>query len=132
MTASSGNILIIDDHPDRAAAMANFLSSNGYQTQIVTDVTNRTFSVGADSELDVILCEMDLENISWVDARRALRDMDVQVPSIMFCDVAEADRMMTALRLGASDFFVRPVEDKAALLGSIERCVRQRRLRREL
>jgi serine phosphatase RsbU (regulator of sigma subunit) len=58
--------------------------------------------------------------------------MDVQVPSIMFCDVAEADRIMTALRLGASDFFLRPVEDKAALIRSIERCVRQRRLRREL
>lgn len=132
MIASSGNILIIDDHSDRAAAMASFLSSSGYQTQVVTDVTNRTFSLGADSDLDVILCEMDLKDISWVDARRALRDMDVQVPSIMFCNVAEVDRMMTALRLGASDFFLRPVEDKAALIGSIERCIRQRRLRREL
>ena len=63
---------------------------------------------------------------------QALREMDVQVPAIMFCDVAEADRIMTALRLGASDFFLRPVEDKAALIRSIERCVRQRRLRREL
>jgi phosphoserine phosphatase RsbU/P len=132
MIASNGNILIIDDNPDRAAAMANFLSSSGFNTEIVTDVVNRTFSIGADSELDVILCEMDLQNFSWADARRALRDMDVQVPSIMLCDVADADRMMTALRLGASDFFVRPVEDKAALIASIERCVRQRRLRRDL
>jgi serine phosphatase RsbU (regulator of sigma subunit) len=58
--------------------------------------------------------------------------MDVQVPAIMLSDVAEADRMMTALRLGASDFFLRPVEDKEALFRSIERCVRQRHLRREL
>jgi serine phosphatase RsbU (regulator of sigma subunit) len=39
---------------------------------------------------------------------------------------------MTALRLGASDFFLRPIEDTTALIRSIERCVRQRRLRREL
>jgi serine phosphatase RsbU (regulator of sigma subunit) len=39
---------------------------------------------------------------------------------------------MTALRLGAIDFFVRPVEDTEALAKSIERCVRQRRMRREL
>jgi serine phosphatase RsbU (regulator of sigma subunit) len=58
--------------------------------------------------------------------------MDVQVPVIMFSDVADADRMMTALRLGASDFFVRPVEDPEALKRSIERCVRQRQMRREL
>jgi len=132
MIASNGNILIIDDRPDRAAAMANFLSSSGFQTQVVTDVTNTSYSLGADSELDVILCELDLKDFSWVDARPVLREMDVQVPSIMFCDVAEADRIMTALRLGASDFFLRPVEDKVALIRSIERCVRQRRLRREL
>jgi sigma-B regulation protein RsbU (phosphoserine phosphatase) len=132
MTASSGNVLVIDDNPDRAAAMASFLSSSGYNTQVVTDVSNSTYSLGGDSELDVILCELDLHGVSWVDALHVLREMDVQVPAIMFCDVAEADRIMTALRLGASDFFLRPVEDKAALIRSIERCVRQRRLRREL
>ncbi len=132
MIASKGNILIVDDHSDRAAAMADFLSSSGYQNQIVTNVSTSTYSLGGDSELDVILCELDLRDFSWVDARHVLREMDVQVPAIMFCDVAEADRIMTALRLGASDFFLRPVEDKAALLRSIERCVRQRRLRREL
>jgi len=50
----------------------------------------------------------------------------------MFCDTAESEQIMTALRLGASDFFLRPVEDKSALLRSIARCVRQRSLRREL
>ncbi len=132
MIASNGNILIVDDHPDRAAAMAKFLSSAGYQTQLLTDVSNSTYALGGDSELDAILCELHLKDFSWIDARHALREMDVQVPAIMFCDVAEAEGIMTALRLGASDFFLRPVEDTAALLRSIERCVRQRRLRREL
>jgi serine phosphatase RsbU (regulator of sigma subunit) len=98
----------------------------------VTDVNNSTYSLGSGSDLDVILCELDLKDVSWGEARRTLREMDVQVPAIMFSDVADVDRMMTALRLGASDFFLRPVEDKAALFRSIERCVRQRQMRREL
>jgi sigma-B regulation protein RsbU (phosphoserine phosphatase) len=133
MTASSrGNVLIIDDHPDRAAALAKFLSSSGFHTQVVTDVSNSAYSLGPDSDLDVILCELDLKDFSWTDARPVLRAMDIQVPAIMFCDTADTDRIMTALRLGASDFFLRPVEDKPALVRSIERCVRQRTLRREL
>jgi sigma-B regulation protein RsbU (phosphoserine phosphatase) len=132
MIASRGNVLIIDDHPDRAEAMASFLSSSGFQTHVLTDVSKSTYSLGPDSDLDVVLCELDLKGFSWADARHALRQMDVQVPAIMFSDVADADRMMTALRLGASDFFLRPVEDKGALIRSIERCVRQRNLRREL
>ncbi len=131
MTAN-GNVLVIDDDPDRAYALADLVQSGGFHTQVVTDVNNSNYSLGASSELDVILCELDLKGVSWGEARRTLREMDVQVPAIMLSDVAEADRMMTALRLGASDFFLRPVEDKEALFRSIERCVRQRQLRREL
>jgi sigma-B regulation protein RsbU (phosphoserine phosphatase) len=130
--ASNGNLLIVDDQTDRAQAMADLLSSAGYQVQVVTDVGNHDYSLGSDSDLDVILCELNLQGISWSDARQALREMDVQVPSIMFSDVADAKRMMTALRLGASDFFLRPVEDQAALQRSIDRCVHQRRMRRDL
>lgn len=132
MTASRGNVLIIDDHTDRADAMAKFLSASGFHTQVVTDVNNSAYSLGPDSDLDVILCELDLQDFSWSDVRHILRAMDIQVPAIMLCDTADSDRIMTALRLGASDFFLRPIEDKTALLRSIERCVRQRTMRREL
>lgn len=132
MTASRGNVLIIDDHPDRADAMAKFLSTSGFHTQVVTDVNNSAYSLGPDSDLDVVLCELDLKDFSWADVGHILRAMDIQVPAIMLCDTADTDRIMTALRLGASDFFLRPVEDKPALLRSIERCVRQRTMRREL
>ena len=130
--ASSGSVLVVDDDKDRAEALADLVASAGFTTQVITDVNNSTYSLGSNSDLDVILCELDLKDVSWREARHVLREMDVQVPAIMLSDVADADRMMTALRLGASDFFLRPVEDKAALVRSIERCVRQRQMRREL
>lgn len=130
--ASSGSVLVVDDDKDRAEALADLVASAGFTTQVITDVSNSTYSLGSNSDLDVILCELNLKDVSWREARHVLREMDVQVPAIMLSDVADADRMMTALRLGASDFFLRPVEDKAALVRSIERCVRQRQMRREL
>jgi sigma-B regulation protein RsbU (phosphoserine phosphatase) len=129
---STGIVLVVDDNVSRAEALAALVSASGYQTEIVTDIVNSNYSLAESSTLDVILCELDIKGVSWGDARRTLREMDVQVPAIMFSDVADVDRMMTALRLGASDFFVRPVEDQEALIKSIERCVRQRQMRREL
>ena len=123
---SNGNVLVIDDDPGRAHALAELVSSAGFHTEIVTDVNNSSYSLGASSDLDVILCELDLKDVSWGEARRTLREMDVQVPAIMLSDEAEAGRMMTALRLGASDFFVRPVEDRDALIRSIERWLLKR------
>ncbi len=125
-------MLVIDDDPERAWDLAQLVESAGFNTEVITDVNNSEYSLGPDSDLDVILCEMDLKDVSWGEARRTLREMDVQVPAIMLSDRAEAERMMTALRLGAADFFVRPVEDRDALVRSIDRCVRQRQMRRDL
>ena len=131
MSASKGNLLIIDDQGARARVLADMLSVHGFDSQIVTDVANTAYSLGWDSDVDVILCELELKSFSWEDARFALRTMDVQVPVIMLCGTAEVEPMMNALRLGAADFFLRPVDERA-LIKSLQRCVRQRRLRREL
>jgi sigma-B regulation protein RsbU (phosphoserine phosphatase) len=130
--ASTGNVLVIDDNAPRAEALAAVVSSAGYQVEMVIDVLNSSYSLGMDSDLDVVLCELHLKGVSWGDARRTLSAMKIEVPAIMFSDTAEVDSMMTALRLGASDFFVRPIEDIEALVKSIDRCIRQRRMRREL
>lgn len=130
--ASNPKLLLIDDQPGRAEELAAFLASADYDVQVVTDVLNTDYSIGPDSDIDVILCELDLEGVSWDEARRSLREMDVQVPVIMFGDVADETHMLTALRLGAHDFILRPVEDRGMLVRSIERCVRHRQLRREL
>ena len=126
-----GNVLVIDDDPGRAQTLADSVRKVGFDAQIITDAFNEEFSLNSDSQLDVVLCEMDLKDFSWREASQALKKMDVQVPAIMLSDEFQSDQMITALRLGASDFFVRPLDSKA-LFKSIKRCVRQRRLKREL
>ncbi|MEH6590473.1 MAG: fused response regulator/phosphatase [Halioglobus sp.] len=130
--AVTGNVLIIDDNVSRAETLGDIVSSLGYDVELVTDMLKVDYAMGVDSEIDVILCEMDLSDVSWSEVGLDLADLDLQVPSIMFSGNADAEQIMTALRLGASDFFVRPLDDAAALGKSIERCTRQRRMRREL
>jgi serine phosphatase RsbU (regulator of sigma subunit) len=132
LMAATGNVLVIDDVPARAQSLVELVSAAGYNTTVITDVVDLGISLGIDSEFDVVLCELDLKGISWKKARQVLREMDAQVPAIMFSDEVDADRMMTALHLGASDFFVRPIKNSKALVKSIERCLRQRAMRREL
>lgn len=130
--AFHGNVLIIDDDASRAQALAELVSEFGYRVELVVDAFNADYSLAENSEVDVVLCEMDLGAVSWSDAKRALTERDMQVPSIMLSDRVEAVSIMTALHLGANDFFMRPIEDTEALKKSIERCVRQRQMRREL
>ncbi len=128
----SGKVLVIDDDRERAEALAGLVDRAGFAADIATDVTNTTQSLSDASDLDVVLCELDLDGLSWGEAKRTLREMNVQVPVIMVSEEASSANMMTALRLGASDFFARPVEDVQALFDSMDRCVRQRQMSREL
>ncbi len=129
---SKGNLLVVDDQPARAQALGDMLVDAGYSVELVTEVIHSDYSLGRDSEHDVVLCELNLEGFSWPEARNALRTMEVQVPAIMLSDNANVDIIVTALRLGATDYFQRPLEDTDALYRSIDRCVHQRRMRREL
>ena len=78
-----GNVLVIDDDPGRARALADSVRKVGFDAQIITDAANGEFSLNSDSQLDVVLCEMDLKDFSWREASQALKKMDVQVPAIM-------------------------------------------------
>jgi serine phosphatase RsbU (regulator of sigma subunit) len=128
----SGTVLVVDNDSARAAALASLVEGAGFTTTTTADLTNSSQSLSDASDLDVILCELDLDGVSWGEGKRTLRDMNVQVPVIMFSGEVSVPNMKTALRLGASDFFARPVRDVQALFDSMDRCVRQRQMSREL
>ena len=127
-----GTALVVDHDVTRLEALAALVAGMGFTPEKYTDPNAAREYLRSRPDLDVILCEMDMEGLSWDSARRSLQEMDVQIPVILFSDEAEASRMMRALRFGASDFFVRPVDDIEALQRSLDRCVRQRQVRREL
>ncbi|MEP5568913.1 MAG: SpoIIE family protein phosphatase [Halioglobus sp.] len=127
-----GTALVVDHDTSRLDALADLVSGLGFTAEKYTDPHAAREYLSTRPDLDVILCEMDMEGLEWDSARRSLQEMDVQIPVILFSDEAQASRMMRALRFGASDFFVRPVDDVEALKRSLDRCVRQRGVRREL
>lgn len=127
-----GSALVVDHDHDRIEALADVVRRLGFETIIYTDAQGARDFLSQRPDIDVILCEMDMEGLTWDSARKSLKELDVQIPIIMFSDNSEADSMLTALRWGASDFYTRPIDDEEALRRSLDRCVRQRQVRREL
>ncbi len=132
MTDIAANIILIDDDPERAAASVDVLQSLGHYVRVIDNPFGVSEPLDYGSEVDLLVCETALTQFSWEDAKDAILDLDIHVPAIMLADEAESQVILTALRLGVSDFFVRPVRDLKALNASIERCVKRRRIRQEL
>ena len=129
--AFSGKVLVIDDDPDRGGELADLAASAGFTTSLIRSLDSAGAVLGAGSDWDVVLCEMHATPEAWAAEGASLRELDVQVPVMMFSNESRSASMMRALRLGANDFFATPVQDEDALFASMERCVRLRSMGRE-
>ena len=130
--AYSGKVLVIDDNLDRASELADLASSAGFTTSVATSIDSNGSPLGEGSDFDVVLCDVHATPEAWSEDGVSLRELDVQVPVMMFSNESRSAGMMRALRLGANDFFPTPVEDTGALFASMERCVKLRSMSREL
>ncbi|KZX59251.1 response regulator receiver protein [Halioglobus sp. HI00S01] len=127
-----GTALVVDHDKSRVLALAELVKGLGFEPVIHTTALGAREFLHSRPELDVILCEFDMEGLTWDATRRSVPELDHQIPIVLISDEACAESMMRALRWGASDFFVRPLDDIEALERSLERCRRQRQVRREL
>jgi len=130
--AYSGKVLVIDSDPERAGDLADLTESAGFDTATAASLAEAQTNLGENSDFDVVLCSVRATPEAWTRDDSSLRELDVQVPVMMFSSEPRTAGMMRALRLGVSDFFATPVQDEEALFTSMERCVRLRAMSREL
>ncbi len=127
-----GTALVVDHDPERLEALSQLVRELGFETRLYTEARGARDFLHQKPDLDVILCEMEMEGLTWDYARKSLMELEVQIPIILISDNCDAESMMRALRWGASDFYARPIDDREALRRSLDRCVRQRQVRRDL
>ena len=130
--AYSGKVLVIDEDSDRGATLAGLAASAGFTTSVARSLDGTHTDLDEGSVWDVVLCDVHATPEAWSEEGVSLRELNVQVPVMMFSNESRSASMMRALRLGANDFFATPVEDTDALFASMERCVRLRSMSREL
>lgn len=128
----SGKVLVIDDNVDRGNELADMAAAAGFTASLASSIQAPATSLDDSSDLDVILCGYHAMPEAWADDATSLRELDVQVPVMIFSNESRAAGMMRALKLGANDFFATPVVDRDALFAAMERCVRLRDMTREL
>ena len=123
-------ILLLEQDAETANALADRLADGGFHVEIALEV-DPFLDGDIDDDVDVVLCDMDMPGISWEAVFKMLLEQHIEIAAIMLAARSETVDVLTALRLGFSDFFLKPIDDWDALLASCERCARQSRMRRE-
>jgi two-component system, LuxR family, sensor kinase FixL len=122
-------ILIIEDEPDTRANLCDLLELFGLAP----------FAVGSGAEAlahpdlasaDVIVLDRKLPDLQADDLLPLLRERLPNTDVIVATAHADLDGTIAALRHGAADYLIKPINPDALRI-SIERCLDQKRLQRE-
>jgi serine phosphatase RsbU (regulator of sigma subunit) len=72
-------------------------------------------------EIDLVLCDLRMPNLDGLQVLQKVKQRPVNIPVIVVSGAGVMDDVVQALRLGASDYLVKPIIDMVMLEHSVQR-----------
>jgi diguanylate cyclase (GGDEF)-like protein len=121
------SILIVDDDEAMCQTLSDIFGELGYYVESTTS-SKEAIKKGARSYFNVALLDIRLPNIDGIELLSILKEMNPELEGIMMTGYASLDSAVEALRSGASDYILKPLNMKE-VISSVEAAVeRQRRV----
>ncbi|MGL4315465.1 MAG: two-component system response regulator RssB [Pseudomonas sp.] len=126
----SAKLLIIDDDEVVRASLAAYLEDSGFQ---VLQAGNglQGLEVFELEHPDVVICDLRMPQVDGLELIRRLNVLGSDVPVIVVSGAGVMSDAVEALRLGAADYLIKPLEDLAVLEHSVRRALDRAHLRLE-
>jgi len=104
------NLLLIDDHPGLLPdQVGHVFPAPAHRVEIAHTGAEGLQRV-ADVRPDVILLDLRLPDQSGLDVLRQLRQIDARIPVVLVTVVRSADSAIEAMRHGAYDYLLKPLD----------------------
>jgi DNA-binding response OmpR family regulator len=101
-------ILVVDDEPDSVELLQEFLTGKGYEVVTASNGEEALRKV-KEERPHLILLDVRMPGMNGLDVLRKVREFDQEVGVIMVTAVNEEDTGREALKLGAFDYIVKPL-----------------------
>lgn len=105
-------VFVVDDSRVSRKMIRNILEENGYE--IVGEAANGQEAVDAieNTEVDVVTLDITMPVMDGIEALKKIRELKPNVKAIMVTAAGQNDKVMEAIKAGASDFVQKPFEEK--------------------
>lgn len=107
----SNRLLVVDDEANNRAALARRLTQKGYIVEVAEDGPQALARI-PQGRYDLVLLDQMMPGMRGIEVLRRLRNTYSQseLPVIMVTGVDQSHTVVEALRLGANDYVVKPVD----------------------
>jgi len=126
LSEERGRILVVDDEPQSAARLQEWLST--VHEPVVVDHPKEALRLLADKELDLLVVSLGLcgtDSLRLCSQTRSL-DRTRHLPIIVVAEPGDEQRLMRALDMGVNDYIMRPI-DRNELLARVRTQVKRKR-----
>lgn len=123
-------VLTIDDDQAVRESLANFLEDFGY-TVLQAGDGEQGLEVFAAGNPDLILVDLRMPRMDGLQVLAKVREISPQTPIMVISGAGDIRDVVEALRRGAWDYLVKPIQDMNILLHSVETCLERARLQRQ-
>lgn len=113
---NSGRVLIIDDEINTLKACATMLKMNGLRNVVTESDSRRVLDIMEVGEIDVVILDLFMPNVSGMELLPKLREFYPQVPVIIVTAAYELERAVESIKSGAFDYLVKPVDHERLLI----------------
>ncbi len=126
MKPSDIGILIVDDEASVRDALHKWFEFDGYRVDSAADAQIALQKL-QDASWDIVLLDIKMPGMDGLELQRRIKEIDRDIITIMITAFASVDTSIQALKEGAFDYIVKPV-DPDDMGHLIRNAVEQRRL----
>jgi len=127
--AGTNRVLVVDDDVGLGDCLVCLLHSNGYETELKHTVEDGLRTIRSE-DFDLIITDLKLPDSTGLDLIRGVNELAVEIPVILMTCFSSTESAIQALRLGATDYLIKPFVN-ADLLHAVARALNERRLKRQ-
>ena len=123
MTETRRRILVIEDDPETASQVVDFLGTRGYQADLARN-GNDGLRLASSRCYAVMTIDRMLPGLDGLSIIRKMRETGIDTPALIVSALGEVDDRVRGLRGGGDDYLVKPFAF-AELLARIEALARR-------
>lgn len=124
------SILVIDDEEEPRKKLVRYLVDHAFAV-LESDNAGEGWECFQSAQPDLVICDLHMPQEDGIAIIRAMIEDPRETPVIVVSGTEELGDVIEALRLGASDYFIKPITNMKPLKYSVRRCLEQARLRAE-
>ncbi len=126
---TGARILVVDDEPSARLGLQKLLRQAGYNADVANDGL-AALAFAAEHPPEVVVTDLAMPGMDGMALCAKLHELDRELPVIVATAVGDVSSAVAAMRAGAADYLIKPI-DFDALVISIERARERRALRVE-